>query len=533
MAEIFMNRMQREAMMVGANKTVIVAGRGTGKGLLHAAVNLENFQMMPRSTTAFVVPNARRGLTNTLPSMFCHWENWGYIRGVHWVVGQKPPRELDWPAPLYKPEHYENVISFYNGSVGQIITQERAGTSNSKSFDFIDIDEAKFVNFEKLKSETIPANRGQVREFGSFARHHGMLITSDIPVTQRGRWFLRYEDDMDAEVISTIRSIVAELWELRRRSAEEPDNRFRRRDVRDMERLLCELQRGATFFGRYPSTVNLEVLGEAWFRQMKRDLPASEFMTSILCQDVRIIGEGFYSSMSDKHLYTSANFSYIDSLAYDTQRLAEDGCRLDGDLQEKQPLCVAFDYNAQINCLVVGQPDEEQRRLNVLKSFYVKHERKLPDLVDDFCRYYAAHRTREVVFYYDTTALGSNYAVNDQDFAWVVSHQFEKNGWSVMPIFIGRPMAHLEKHLLINRGFDGRARLTPFINETHNENLIASMTHAGIVGGKKDKRYEKLRETDDNPLETRTDFSDAFDTLYIGCERFPQTGAAMPVTSDF
>ena len=69
MAKIYMNQMQREAALYRANKTVVCAGRGTGKGLLHAAVQLENFQLMPRSTTAFVVPNAKRGLTNTLPSI--------------------------------------------------------------------------------------------------------------------------------------------------------------------------------------------------------------------------------------------------------------------------------------------------------------------------------------------------------------------------------------------------------------------------------------------------------------------------------
>ena len=47
-----MNQMQREAALYRANKTIICAGRGTGKGLLHAAVQLENFQLMPRSTTA-------------------------------------------------------------------------------------------------------------------------------------------------------------------------------------------------------------------------------------------------------------------------------------------------------------------------------------------------------------------------------------------------------------------------------------------------------------------------------------------------
>ena len=33
------------------------------------------------------------------------------------------------------------------------------------------------------------------------------------------------------------------------------------------------------------------------------------------------------------------------------------------------------------------------------------------------------HRSKTVVFYYDATALGSNYAVNEQDFCWVVVHE--------------------------------------------------------------------------------------------------------------
>ncbi|WP_262883949.1 hypothetical protein [Pseudoprevotella muciniphila] len=42
-----------------------------------------------------------------------------------------------------------------------------------------------------------------------------------------------------------------------------------------------------------------------------------------------------------------------------------------------------------------------------------------------------------------------------------------------------------------------------------------------------------MRETDESHLEERTDFSDAFDTIYIGCERFPQQQIVLPTTSDF
>ena len=41
-------------------------------------------------------------------------------------------------------------------------------------------------------------------------------------------------------------------------------------------------------------------------------------------------------------------------------------------------------------------------------------------------------------------------------------------------------------------------------------------------GFRKNKSMEKLPESAEDLLEHRTDGTDAFDTLYIGCEKFPQ-----------
>lgn len=171
--------------------------------------------------------------------------------------------------------------------------------------------------------------------------------------------------------------------------------------------------------------------------------------------------------------------------------------------------------------------------LNVLKSFWVKYERKLPALIDDFCKYYEVHPCKEVIFYYDSTALGSNYAVNDHDFCWVIEHEFERHGWFVTPVYLGNPMSHLEKHLLINGMLDGRGRLMPRFNEQNNEDLLISIQTAAVYNGKKDKRGEKLAETEEDKLEYRTDGSDAFDTLAIGCEKLPQASCGFGCTSSF
>ena len=534
MRKVYFNEAQQEVIYTAARDTVAVMGRGAGKGAIHAAVTLRNFQAMPGSTTAFVGAAARRVLANTLPSMLQHWENWGYRRGTHWMIGCRPPARLGWPDPVIRPESWDNVLSFYNGSIGCIISQDRKGTSNSKSFDFIDADEAKFLDYEQLKDETFQANRGQEALFGDCPWHHGMLVTSDMPVTRQGSWFMRYKDSCDAELTEVVQGLVWERWNTARRLREEPDApAYLRRQLADIDARLRSLRRRLLFYREYSSLCNYALLGEEFYRRARRDLPYLTFRTSILCLPVTLLRDGFYSSMRPRHKYRATDFHRLDAMGYDFRAIGRAGARLDADIRTDRPLCIAFDFNANINWLVVGQPDEERGRMNTLKSFFVKYERKLPELCDDFAAYYAALPMKEVVFYHDHTALGNNYAVDRRDFRWVVCDRLRRRGWQVRPVYIGRAMHQPDKHLLINRGFAGQNRLTPYFNEENNEDLLISIQTAGVWNGGKDKRGEKLAETEEDRLEARTDGSDAWDTLYIGCERFPRRGMLLSVTSDF
>ena len=257
---------------------------------------------------------------------------------------------------------------------------------------------------------------------------------------------------------------------------------------------------------------------------MKRDLTPLTFQTSILCQRIGIAKDGFYNSMRERHKYNASDFEYLDSLGWHYDEHAID-CRADRDLDPDSPICIGMDYNANINWIVAGQPRRDQ--LLVLKSFYVKYERKIPALVQEFCAYYTYHRKKTVIFYYDATALGNNFAVNEQDFHWNVVNEFNRNGWDVVDVYIGQPMRHDEKYLLINNGFVGKQRLMPLFNRQNNDDLILAIQSAGVERGRngfrKNKSGEKLAENEENLLEHRTDGTDAFDTLYIGCEKFPQS----------
>ena len=524
--QIYFNEPQRLTQLIGANISVIVAGRRTGKtDSIAAPFVLRNMQRMPGSTGGIVVPTFKHGLTNTLPGLFAAWKRWGYIQGVHYVVGRKPPKSF--ARAIIEPSDYEHVISFYNGSVAVIISQDRPGSSNSLTLSWLLIDEAKFIDYEKLKDETFPANGGIKSYFGKHSFNHSIMILSDMPQTQKGSWFLHYKDKMDEELIDTIKATIYEIWKTKERVRRLKDEgkavpKYLKRYLRTLDTNLNKMRSVAVYYKEYSSIENLQLLGENYIKQMKRDLTPKTFQTSILCQRIGIAKDGFYSSMREGHKYNASDFEYLDSLGYDFAPEAMD-CRADKDINPLAPICIGMDYNANINWIVAGQP--EGRRLNIIKSFYVKFERKIPALVEEFCNYYAHHQNKTVVYYYDTTALGANYAVNEQDFHWVVCHEFEKRGWQVEDVYLGNPMRHDEKYLLINQGFAGKQRLMPFFNRQNNDDLILVIQTAGVVRGRngfrKDKGGEKLDETEENLLERRTDGTDAFDTLYIGAEKFP------------
>ena len=517
----YFNDPQLYSLAMNTRDEVIVAGRGMGKGAIQAGRLMTNFQGMPGSMGGFVSPSVKRCLTNILPSMLIHLERWGFKRDLHYVVGKRPWKALHWKSPIFTPANWENTISFYNGSVCNIISQDRAGTSNSMSLDYIIIDEAKFINFEQLKDETFQANRGNEQYFHNFPLHHGMTITSDMPVTKKGSWFLSYKDDMDKELVEAIEGLVYAKWRAKHQQKAMPSQREAlQRKIDRIEAKLSFLRSKCLLYKEYTSIQNLALLGEEFIRRAKRDLPPLTFATSIMCKRIEISTDGFYGGMrEDVNLYTAPNENVLNLEALNDGAIPND-CRQDSDLDAQLPLIIAFDANANINWLVCGQVGKDGK-LRVLKSFFVKYERKIPELLDDFNDYYRYHRRRQVVFYYDATFVGNSYGTHSEAFYRMIITGLRRKGWNVKSKYIGKPMNHILKNDLINRMFRGRAHHLVLINRDNNPDLLISITSAGVKNGQKDKSGEKLAETEEDKLESRTDGSDAFDTLCIGVERFP------------
>ncbi len=105
--KVYFNKPQRLTQLIGANTTVIVAGRRTGKtDSIAAPFVLRNMQRMPGSTGGIVVPTFKHGLTNTIPGLLAAWKRWGFIEGIHYVVGKKPPKSFR--KPITPPHDYEH-----------------------------------------------------------------------------------------------------------------------------------------------------------------------------------------------------------------------------------------------------------------------------------------------------------------------------------------------------------------------------------------------------------------------------------------
>lgn len=520
----YLNRAQSYILALLCKDITVVAGRGIGKGLIAASVLRRNIEGMPGSNTALVAPNSKRMWTNILPSWDTHLRRWGYVENVHYTWGRKPAKEWGWQEPIIKPMNWENTLSFYTGAYATIISQDRKGTSNSQSFDFVLVDEAKFIDFEQFKDETLPANRGNGNAFGHLYYHHGIAKFSDMPTTKKGSWFLNDREKCDLEQLRLLEGLVASFYQLRQSIADkverhEPVTAMERYRLKRLSRAINMLRADTYLYKEFSSIENLEILGEDFITQCHRDMPPATFRTTIMCQRVEHSEDSFYNAKSDRNLYTAVDKTYIDSLNFDMDKLRKVDCRMDADIAKEEPLYVAFDANANINWCVIGQPGKDMK-LRVLKSFYTKYERRLPELVDDVCTYYGPLRHKEVVFCYDATFVGNNYGVDKNDFRTVIKYCFLKNGWTVRECYIGSPWQHPVKHQLINRMFLGQARYQILINQENNPDLLVSIDSAMTVNGSnlKDKSGEKKPETEEDRLETRTDGSDAFDTLCIAVE---------------
>lgn len=506
-------------MKVAARHTYLVCSRRWGKSEGgDAPAMLRSVQSMPGSLLALLSPTYGKLLKNTLPAVCRALARWGYQRDIHYVIGKQPPKSMGFGSPIIEPFSYENSMTWYNGTICTLVSFDRAMSVNSMTLDGIFGFEAKFLDYDKIKEEVFPANSPDKYKqaiFGNSPWYNGYYFSTDMPTNSMGKWILDKEKLMDKELILSI----LEHYELYARFKAKPDRTSQYR-AKQMLYKINAMRREAVYYYEGNIYDNIEVVGPEYVAAMKRDLPAVLFQTAIMNERLKKIPNGFYSALDDKiHVYqASYDNSKLDSLNYDFERSTSSTCFADADLIPDQPLELAADYNAAINNIVVGQKAGD--RLRTLNRFYVKTPLKLKDVAMEFVKYYAPRTNRDVIFYYDSTAVAES-AVSDATFADEVIAVLRANDFNVTPVYIGQPEKHNVKHIQIDNALKGDKRfLMPEFNGDRCEDLVLSMHLTGIRVGRngfeKDKSLEKKPDTQEQPDELKTHGTDAFDTLFSG-----------------
>lgn len=520
--KLHLNKPQLRSVMMGAPIEVCVFGRATGKTVGPLAIKSSTCYLgtMPRGTGAIINATFTQAYTRTLKELIRGWQMYGLIYDHHFIVGRRPSEKWikmwNWKGPFAPPLDYKHFICWYNGAVGQLLSQDRIGSANGISVDWIIGDEIKLLNEDRLKSELFPANRGIIPDFANNPYHHGYTFTTDMPIGAKGQWILEMEKKMDKTKVAKVWKIQAAIFLLKKnyKKARGAQRTSIANSIALLNEELMNVRQGLLYYHEASTLDNIDALGVDFIRQQMRDTSSFMFDTQILNLKPLRLEDGFYPDFDeDVHGYFAEDASYFDRTSIDYLNPVVT-CLKDSDLDLNKSLHIALDYNRRIHPLIVAQ--DVANEIKILNGLHSLYPEKLKKVVQMFIDYYKPHKKKFVYFWYDHTAVGDdNETMKSQE----VVMQLRKAGWIVKEMYTGKAPGHESKYRMFGHLFndDGYYNKTMSFNRENCKNLITSIQKAEAEQRKdgfgKDKRSEHNPKI---PAEDSTHYSDAFDQLAYG-----------------
>lgn len=497
---VHLNPPQLRAMAIDAQTQVHVWGRRTGKTEgPGGAFTARRVHDMPRANGLLMGTTYEQLLTRTIPPLVAAWEKLGYYQDVHYWIRKQPPAALRIPKAVRTPLKYDNYIQWYNGAGMYLVSQDRPGSINGISSQWLYADEAKFLNVERLREEALPTLSGLRDLFGDHPHYLAMCIMSDMPTSNKGSWMFEYEKEMEADVCQLVLKLVIEESRLTQLlpTLNTTQQRKAHRELKKLQEGIGELRKGLVHYSEASTFDNVHVLGLDALKRFKRDLPPAIFDASVANKRVVQAEGGFYASLDeDTHGYDAHNYAHIDQLDLSYSTEPDKDSRWDADVDRKRPLDIGMDYNNIFSCLCVGQ-DHGQKEYRLVNSLFVDHPLLLDDLVRKFCHYYRYHQAKHVRYFFDHTAVHVN-AGSNVSYSGIVRRELEANGWTVEPIYYGAAPKHFTRYLLWGKMLrENDPKLPRFkFNLTNSRQWMISAQGAKtyLSGGewKKDKRGEQV-----------------------------------------
>ena len=504
-AQFNLNRPQARFHTVMANESYLLWSRGTGKSVGGSAPwTLHKVEVMPRSSGGVIVQTFKDGESKILKPLFESFGKMGHIKDKHYTYGKEPPKH--WQRPLTPIIDWRQVVAFPNGTSMQMISLHNEGSANSNSFQWLLGLEAKYLKQSQLQAEVMPTLRGHKEVFGNSPWYMATLFESD-KYSPNIHWLLKKKELHNEEVVQAVMYYQLKLNELRLSLATvEERQAYRVKKKMDaITYILNALRRNLVFYSEASAIENEINLPDGYLEKMKRSLTDYEYRVSILNEDPTTAEDGFYPERTEEHTY------------YRNPHTDDDVTR---------PIAVAMDWQALLTPLVSCQINDKVlpgvRSLNFLQSFFVKHPQGIPDVIKTFCDYHTYRICKEVILFYDHTAVAERN--NAKSYFREAESAFIKNGWRVTKVNLGQTPFHDVKYNRINAHLRGEGKYPIRFNLEGCKTLLLSMDNTAVKRGSTYKK-DKSKETDKNfPQEMATHFSDTFDVLVWGiCEqdRYP------------
>lgn len=510
--EVRLGRTQTKFLLADAKEMYMFCGRGIGKTKAIAIYEARNMHSMPRCSRTMLVPNFRKAMSDLISPLVRTWEEMGYKRGKNFVIGKSDiPKRNGWKEPYLAPEPSARdfLIHWYTGASIRITSLDRKVTSNGTESDGFTADEMKLLPEDQF-NEAIKTNRGNDRYFGHLPEHHSIVGFSDKYFTKKGSdWILKKR-------LLANKNLTNDIIRMQIFVNNEIQNNGDPGRIARAQKLLTNARMNCVSVFEASSLENLPNIGLKYLNQMKRNMSPLEFRMAIMNEDVLKIEGGFYPLLDeDRHGYFADNYSRIDNLQYDFEKIARRSCEDDTDHSQARPLEISVDWGGSINTMVVCQT--MGNFFKVINEFYTSPTETMHALIGKFTTYYAARADKSLTMYYDPSGNNAR-ADSNETYAQEFSRLLREAGWKVS-IFNNvstNPHYH-DKHLLFQSMLSEEDPAYPRfrMNRNNCEFTWISMLKAPLKAGRKegfvkDKASEKNKNFDQRQA---THFSDAVDII--------------------
>ena len=415
----------------------IVAGRATSKTSdIIAERFIEICYDMPGAYFAFVADTYVNALKNVIPALVEGLNRKGWIEGIHYVIDEPPPSHFE--KPYKAPQEYKHTISIFNGCFVNIVSMDQPSGAAGNSYQHIFGDEAKYLEFNKIKKLT-PALRGY-QKFAASVYYRGSTFTTDMPNISDGEhdWILDRQKDMDeaqCKLALQTAFVVNEL-KIEIMNEERSGNKDKviklNKQLQRWEKRWRKIRKGSTFFKVVSSYVNVDFLTPGYFQDSLIALGPEEFKTAIGSFPSKVKkGQRFYVNLGEHHFYDDG----INTDYYNKYKLGDDieeSCLAQKYLLNNMPIDIGVDFGkmcSMISGQLVGNT------VYLFKEFYTIPPHSLRELANKFLSFYEHHQRKEVNFYYDRS--GNNYEQIKRDFATELASYLTEysdgrlTGWTV------------------------------------------------------------------------------------------------------